>query len=110
MGLKNKKLKPGQENLINGEPTSEMRDEWEQTRMALMKQLNERIQFNIYGRLWLDDKIPDSNLTEAQYNFYMESIMKKTKKTENNAIDLFHSAVGERGGTTPPEELKCLYC
>jgi len=47
-----------------------------------MEQLNERIQFNIYGRLWLDDKIPDSNLTEAQYNFFMDSVTKKTNKTE----------------------------
>lgn len=47
-----------------------------------MEELNERIQFNIYGRLWLDDKVPDSNLTEAQYNFYMGAIDKKTKKTK----------------------------
>ena len=57
-------------------------DEWEASRKKLMDQLNERIQFNIYGRLWLDDKIPDSNLTEAQYNFFMDAVNKKTNKTE----------------------------
>lgn len=85
-------------------------DEWKSTRQELMNQLNERIQFNIYGRLWLDDKIPDSNLTEAQYNFYMECISKKTKKSEKDKINLFHSAVGEKGGAHPPDEFKCVFC
>ena len=69
-----------------------------------MEQLNERIQFNIYGRLWLDDKIPDSNLTEAQYNFFMDAITKKTSKNFQTALDLFHSAVGTRDGDSPPED------
>jgi hypothetical protein len=69
-----------------------------------MEQLNERIQFNIYGRLWLDDKIPDSNLTEAQYNFFMDAITKKTSKNFQTALDLFHSAVGKRDGDSPPED------
>ena len=75
-----------------------------------MEQLNERIQFNIYGRLWLDDKIPDSNLTEAQYNFFMDAITKKTSKTFQSTIDLFHSAVGTRDGNEPPEDFKCTHC
>ena len=65
-----------------GDYGGDRNDEFEGTRHKLMEQLNERIQFNIYGRLWLDDKIPDSNLTEAQYNFFMDAVMTKTNKTE----------------------------
>jgi hypothetical protein len=40
MGLKKKKLEARDEN---GVPTQEANDEWEQVRLSLMKQLNERI-------------------------------------------------------------------
>ena len=94
----------------SGDYGGDRNDEFEGTRHKLMEQLNERIQFNIYGRLWLDDKIPDSNLTEAQYNFFMDAVMKKTNKTVSNGLDLFHSAVGAKKGDSPPDEFKCLHC
>ena len=85
-------------------------DEMEAKKEAKDRELNERIQFNLYGRLWLDDKLTDTALTEQQLVYYMDTVSMNTRKSPARIVELIQSAGQSQDEEGPPPEFKCVYC
>ena len=53
--------------------------------------------------------MPDTQLTEQQYKYYMDTIEQKTRKNKDQIIDLIHSA-GNEDNDRAPDEFTCVLC